>query len=68
MPAQASSSTQSLTFSPTHLLNAHPLDVDDDIQDDVDDDVDDDIQDDVDDISDYHRPDGISVSDDQVNR
>ena len=56
MPAQASSSTQSLTFSPTHLLNAHPLDVDDDIQDDVDD------------ISDYHRPDGISVSDDQVNR
>ena len=33
-----------------------------------DDNVDDDIQDDVDDRSDYHRADGIGVSDDQVSR
>ena len=65
MPAQASSFTQSLTQP--HSL-AHPLDVDDDVDDDIHDDVDDDINDDVDDKSDYHRADGIGVSDDQVSR
>ena len=72
MPAQASSSTQSLTqlHSLAHLLDVDDVDddVENDIQDDVDDDVDDDIQDDVDDKSDYHRTDGINVSDDQVSR
>ena len=43
-------------------------DIHDEVENDIQEDVDGDIQDGVDDDSDYHRADGIGVSDDQVSR